>query len=84
MLQFAEQCSSTLSFDIANEFRAWLLHYSIPVLQGILPPLYLDHFSLLAWAIFTLLGDDIKKEDVERCQIVLGDFVQAIPTLYST
>ena len=51
---------------VANEFRAWLLHYSIPVLRGILPSVYLNHHCLLAWAIFTLLGDEISIEDVNK------------------
>lgn len=35
----------------ANEPRSWLLHYSLPVLYGILPPLYYLHFSLLVSSI---------------------------------
>ena len=32
----------------ANEYRAWLLYYSIPILSEIhFPPDYLNHFSLL-------------------------------------
>ena len=73
----------TTSFNIiANEFRAWLLHYSIPVLRGILPSVYLNHYCLLVWAIFTLLGDEIPIEDVNQSQKLIADFVWAIPTLY--
>lgn len=41
---------------IANEIRAWLLHYSRPVLSRILLSTYLNQYVLLVWAMFMLLG----------------------------
>ena len=43
----------------ASEYRAFLLYYSLPVLSGILPSQYLDHFSLLVISIHTLLQQSI-------------------------
>ena len=67
---------------IANEFRAWLLHYSIPVLSGILPSMYLNHYVMLLWAMFTLLGEEIDQGDVDKSQTLLDDFAQSLPTMY--
>jgi hypothetical protein len=37
-----------------SEFKSWLLYYSMPVLRGILPPVYLAHYSITAHAVFPL------------------------------
>ena len=75
----------TVSFVVgsaANEHRAWLLHYAIPVLEGVLPAIYLSHFALLAWAVERLLGDKVQESDVEKSQRAIDDFCRAIPFLY--
>lgn len=66
---------------IAHEFRAWLLHYSIPVLSGILPSMYLTTMSVM-WAMFTLLGEEIDQGDVDKSQTLLDDFAQLLPIMY--
>ena len=67
---------------IAHEFRAWLLHYSIPVLSGILQSLYLNHHVMFVWAMFTLLGEEIDQGDVDKSQTLLDDFAQLLPIMY--
>ena len=39
--------SKSLSFWKASEFKAWLLFYSVPILKDILPPKYINHWTLL-------------------------------------
>ena len=74
-------------FFIANEFRAWLLHYSLPVLCGVLPSVYLLHFALLVWVIHTLLLDAIPRTRLaermrEFAERMCDDFDQLVPILY--
>ena len=40
----------------ASERRAFLF-YSLIILQGILPPIYLNNFFLYVYGIYTLVGD---------------------------
>jgi len=63
----------------ANEHRAWLLHYAIPVLGGILLVIYLSHFALLVWAIERPLGDEIQESGMEKSQRAIDDFCRATP-----
>ena len=69
-------------FFPANEFRAWLLHYSVPVLRGILPNLYLSHFATLVWAVHTLLLDRIPKMRLALAEKLCDDFNRLTLTLY--
>jgi hypothetical protein len=48
----------------ANEFRNWLLYYSLPILVWYLPPLYLHHYSLLVCAIHILLQSKIEENQI--------------------
>ena len=58
----------------ANEFRAWLLHYSLPVMRGILPDMYFLHYLLLVHTIYLLLQSSISPEDVNSAELVLCYF----------
>lgn len=62
--------------------RVWLLHYTLSVLEGVLPSLYLEHFALLVWSIHTLLSDDLRENDVERSQKALDEFCSGMESLY--
>ena len=44
----------------ASEYRSWLLFYSVPVLQGIMNKLYLNHYILLVEAAWLLLQSKMK------------------------
>jgi hypothetical protein len=50
----------------ASEYRSWLLYYSLPALQGILPDTYLTQFSLLVERSFILLAEGISDDDITR------------------
>ena len=43
------------SYWKASELKNWLLIYSLPLLQGYLPPLYLHHFALFMCAVHILV-----------------------------
>ena len=66
----------------ASEYEAWLLYYCIPCVVGILPHVYLDHFSLLSEAIYLLLGDSITTADIDRAQSLLLSFYKDFEDLY--
>lgn len=67
----------------ANEWRAWLLFYSIPCLQEILAPKYFKHFSLLVSGIYLLLKDSISEEELLFAEECLCQFVDKFQSLYS-
>lgn len=66
----------------ANEFRNWLLFYSIPCLYNILPKRYLLHFALLSKSIYTLLQSEISQAELELTKKDLDIFVKDFEVLY--
>ena len=66
----------------ANEYRVWLLFYSLPILVQFLPPDYSNHFALLVTAMHTLLGSNILTEDVDAAHEMLELFYNLMPQLY--
>ena len=48
-----------------REFENWILTYSIPVLTGILPLRYLEHWSYLVQAMFLLCRQKMSRQDIE-------------------
>ena len=71
----------TFSF-LANEFRAWLLYYSLPSLKDILPVIYWKHFALLVEPLHILLGDTITKEDLDWSKKCLDLFYKFFTAFY--
>lgn len=67
----------------ANEWRAWLLFYSIPCLQGVLTEQYLKHFSLLVSSIYILLKDSISEDELMYAEECLFKFIDKFQPLYS-
>jgi hypothetical protein len=66
-----------------NEWRSWLLYYSLPCLKGYLPIRYLKHHCMLVSAIHTLLKDRISLHDLESATWNLGEYVSEFQTLYA-
>ncbi|VDI25225.1 Hypothetical predicted protein [Mytilus galloprovincialis] len=66
----------------ASEFRSWLLYFSLPALQNILPDIYLTHYSLLVEGTFILLGEGISEADLRRADLLLRTFVRNLNLLY--
>lgn len=65
----------------ASEWRAFLL-YSLVVLEGLLPSIYLKHFFLLVHAVYTLLGDKISNDMLLQARACLAKFVSEMEGLY--
>lgn len=70
---------TSLKFWKAGEYRSWLL---LPILQHFLPSEYVHHWSLLVFAIHTLLGDEIPGELLLIASEALQSFCQLVPELY--
>ena len=54
----------------ASEWRAFIF-YRLVVLQGILPPCYLNHFFLFVYGIYTLSGDSISNDAITLSEYCL-------------
>lgn len=66
----------------ASEWRAWLLFYCLPCLEGVLDSRYVKHLSLLVSAVFFLLQESITFEEVNKADIMLLEFVVKFQLLY--
>ena len=66
----------------ASEFQTWLLFYSLPLLAGYLPPLYLHHLALLVCSMHILLQPELTNGTIEAAHLMLVDFVNLLPELY--
>lgn len=66
----------------ATEYRNWLLHYSVPVLKGVLPNHYFLHYTLLVTAIAILVSDRITPEQLKLADELLDNFCKLMPELY--
>lgn len=66
----------------ASELCNWLLFYSLPILMGHLPPLYLHHCALLVCAIHILLQESLTTMQINAAESMLSDFVALLPELY--
>ena len=67
----------------ASEFRSWLLYFSIPVISGILPDAYFQHFLLLSQAIHLLLKDKITQVDIDVATNLILIYCFNFEKLYS-
>ena len=66
----------------ASELKNWLLFYSLPLLQGCLPPLYLHHFALFVCAVHILLQEKISLDQINAAEFMLNEFYNMVPELY--
>ncbi|XP_078571421.1 uncharacterized protein LOC144859054 [Branchiostoma floridae x Branchiostoma japonicum] len=66
----------------ASEIRAWLLHYSLPLLRGVLPDPYFEHYYLLVTAIATLASDEITEAELTGAEERLDAFCRSFESLY--
>lgn len=66
----------------ASEWKWWLLFYSVPCLEGILPEEYLQHFCSLVAAVYILLKDKMTKADIHEAMDKLSCFVYSMEDLY--
>ena len=74
--------SQHLKYFKASEYRSFLLYYSLPVLTGILPAQYWDHYCMLVIAISGLLCESISEEQIAYCHQLLNAFCAQFSYLY--
>lgn len=65
-----------------SELKSWLLYYSLPCLNGILPDCALNHFALLVKSAYTLLKYEVTEEELQDCEKDLLEFVVMYECLY--
>ena len=70
------------SYLTASEFRSWVLYYSLPVLNDILPEPYLSHYALLVGAVHVFLSDNITKDMFLWADAALQKFCELFEELY--
>lgn len=68
----------------ANEWRSWLLYYSLPCLKGILPTVYYKHHCVLVTTLHILLRDNITTGDLDAAAEHLADYVTEFEVLYGS
>ncbi|KAH8035074.1 hypothetical protein HPB51_004315 [Rhipicephalus microplus] len=66
----------------ASEWQQWLLYFSLPCLEGLLPRQYLKHFALLVKGIALLLQDTVSLSDISVSTDCLVKFVVDMQFLY--
>ena len=65
----------------ASEWRAFIF-YSLVVLNGLLPPVFLKHFFLFVYGVYCLLGDSICESTINSAEVSLTKFVILTEELY--
>lgn len=66
----------------ASEYRSWVLYFSLPVLQGILPDPFFTHYALLVAAMQLLLSDSISPAALQSAEQYLHRFYEMFADLY--
>ncbi|XP_072145675.1 uncharacterized protein [Dermacentor andersoni] len=66
----------------ASEWQQWLLYFSLPCLEGLLPAQFFKHFSLLVQGIALLLQDTVSKDNITTSTNCLVRFVVDVQFLY--
>ncbi|KAK3910042.1 Neural cell adhesion molecule 1 [Frankliniella fusca] len=65
-----------------HEWFHWVVEYSMPVLKGILPARYLNHWSLLVHAVALIMQNSVAKSELAYAGRYLSRFVSEIDVLY--
>ena len=71
-----------LSYWKAQEFKAWLLFYSLPILADYLPALYFHHFTLLVCSMHLLLRESITTVQIDAAEEMIRHFYTLSEELY--
>jgi hypothetical protein len=66
-----------------SELQAWALYFSLPVLEGILPVVYLRHWGLFVGALHIVSSDEISGAELDTAEKLLLEFYDKFPDLYS-
>jgi len=74
--------SQLLFFFSANEKRAFLLYYSIPLLSERLNETSLLHLAFLVGGVYRLLKDSISQNDLEEAGVFPKLYCAQAPYIY--
>ena len=66
----------------ASEHKNWFYYFSIPILNGLLPPEYLNHYKHLVLAIFLLSKKEVTHEMINLSEKLIFEFVSQFEHLY--
>ena len=76
--------ATTSKYWKASELRAFILFYSLPILQSFFQDSYIHHLALLVCSLHILLSDCAEEHHILQAQAYLEEFYNLLPTLYST
>ena len=65
-----------------SELQAWTHYFSLPVLKGILPIVYLRHWSLVVGSLQIRSSDCITPHELATATTLLKEFYEKFPELY--
>ncbi|KAJ8049229.1 hypothetical protein HOLleu_01873 [Holothuria leucospilota] len=65
----------------ASEWRSFLF-YSLPILSGVLPPMYLAHWAMLVQSMFHLCSTNISHHSLRMSEFLIGKFLIFVEPLY--
>jgi hypothetical protein len=65
-----------------SELQNCALHFSLPVLHGILPLVYIQHWSMVVAALHIVSSDSVCTGDLQTAETLLLDFYQNFQRLY--
>ncbi|KAH3755223.1 hypothetical protein DPMN_189913 [Dreissena polymorpha] len=82
MSRLPRSINDHLSHWKASEFQHWLLFYSVPCLQGILPPQYMENLCYLVEGVFKLLGENLENEVIDEAELSLTKFQITFENMY--
>ena len=74
--------SEHLKYWKANELRSFLLYYGLPVLYGLLPDKYFEHYFCFVRAIYLPLQDTISEAQLATEEPLLQQFCCTFSNLY--
>ncbi|CAG5075347.1 Protein of unknown function [Cotesia congregata] len=72
-----------ISHGKASEFKAWLFYYSLPILSGIMDPVFFSHYCLLVLGITLLNTNTVTNENIDVASNLLFKFVLTTSHLQS-
>lgn len=75
---------SEISFWKASEWKCWVLYYMLPTLNGILPPAFFSHASLLTQGLFLLLQATGTEANITASEQLFKTFACDTARLYGS
>ncbi|KAE8741778.1 hypothetical protein FOCC_FOCC012686 [Frankliniella occidentalis] len=73
---------SDLTLWKGKHMKTFLLYLALPVLEGVLPEVYFDHFAILVHCLYILNSSSIAPEDLLHCSQQLNTFVRKFQDYY--